>query len=116
MKAEIYYSKNTVGCNVGGEIFIHPELYKCPELYHAVVSHEKKHSAGLNSHDIAIDVFNDDLKECKKEFYVFMLKHPRTMLGYLPVTKIGKTWAFDLQMFVAWILILGIGYFVGSNL
>ena len=114
--AEINYSKNTVGCNVGGEIFIHPELYTVPKLYHAVVSHEKKHSDGLSSNDIAIDVFNDELKDCKKEFYVFMLTHPRTMLGFFPVTKIGKHWTFDLQMLVAWILVLGLGYFVGANL
>ena len=116
MSSEIKYSKNTVGCSVGGEIFIHPELYTVPELYKAVVNHEKRHSDGLNGQDIAIDIFNDEFKECKKEFYLFMLKHPRTMMGYLPFSKIGKHWTFDFQILVAWIMILGIGYFVGVNL
>ena len=116
MNTRLHYSKNTVGCSVGGKIFIHPKLYTVPELYHAVVSHEKKHSNGLNAHDIAIDIFNDELKDCKGEFYRFMLRNPRTFLGYLPITKVGRYWGFDLQMLVAWIMIIGFGYYVGSNL
>lgn len=113
---KINYSKNTVGCNVGGEIFIHPELYKYPKLYQAVIDHEKRHTARITKDDIAIDMFNDELKDSKREFYKFMLTHPRTFLGFLPVTKIGKTWAFDLELAVAWFIALGMAYFIGVNL
>jgi len=113
---KLNYSSNTIGCNVNGEIFIHPELYKNPELYHAIVEHEKKHSLGLNSKDIAIDVFNDELKGEKVGFYKFMLTHPRTLLGYLPVTKIGKHWCFDLEITFAWAFLIGVSYLVGSTL
>ena len=112
----LHYSQNTVGCNVGGKIFIHPKLYTVPKLYHAVVSHEKKHSDGFNGHDVAIDLFNDELKDCKVEFYKFMFKHPRTLLGYLPITKVGRYWGFDLQMLIAWAMIIGFAYFLGVNL
>lgn len=113
---KINYSRNTVGCRVGDEIFIHPELYTAPALYAAVVNHEKRHSNGIKAKDISIDIFNDELKEHKGEFYKFMLKHPRTMLTYLPITKIGKHWTLDLQMLVAWVFAIAVGYLVGSNL
>jgi hypothetical protein len=113
---EIYYSRNTVGCNVGGEIFIHPELYKHPKLYHAILAHEKKHTTGMAKQDISLDMFNDELKDCKGEFYRFMLSHPRTLLGYLPLTKVGRYWAFDFEMLAVWLFVLGVGYYVGVNL
>ena len=116
MSSTIHFSKNTVGCSVGGDIFIHPELHTVPKLYEAVIRHEKRHSSGLNSKDISIDIFNDELKEHKKEFYTFILKHPRTLMGFLPVSKIGKHWAFDLQIFVVWLLALGIGWMVGTHI
>lgn len=115
-EANINYSKNTVGCRVSGEVFIHPELYRRPELYHAVVAHEKKHSNNLDLNDVSLDFLNDDLKGVKKEFYKFMLTHPRTLLGYLPVTKIGKHWAFDLQIAVVWVMCMAFGFYIGVNL
>jgi len=116
MSTRLHYSRNTVGCNVGGKIFIHPQLYTAPELYTAVVRHEKKHSKGFNRHDVAIDLFNDELKDCKGDFYKFMLKHPRTFLSYLPVTKIGRYWGFDLQMLVAWVFTIAFVWYVGANI
>lgn len=113
---EINYSKNTVGCTVGGEIFIHPELYKYPKLYHAIIAHEKKHTSGFSSEDAKLDMFGNELEDVKGEMYKFMLSHPRTLLGYLPITRIGKYWGFDLQLLVFWILVAGIGWFVGSSL
>ena len=113
---KVNYSRNVVGCNVGGEIFVHPELHKYPELYAAIIAHEKKHTSGISGRDVAIDLFNKELKECKGGFYKFMLTHPRTMLGYLPLSKVGKHWCFDLELFFAWALLIIIGYFVGINL
>lgn len=116
MSAKIHYSKNTVGCSVGGKIFIHPELYKHPKLYHAVVSHEKQHTDSWSSEDAKLDMFGVGLEDVKGDLYKFMLSHPRTLLGYLPITKVGKYWGFDLQMLVVWIIVLGVGHFVGSNI
>lgn len=116
MSTKINYSKNTVGCTVGGEIFIHPELYKYSELYKAIINHEKKHSSGMELRDVKLDLFNDDLKDVKKEYYKFILIHPRTLLGFLPLTKVGKNWAFDLQLFVLWAIGLSLGYWVGVSL
>ena len=65
---KLNYSRNVVGCNINGNIFIHPELYKYPELYMAIVEHEKKHTDRITGRDVAIDILNDDLKGHKKEF------------------------------------------------
>jgi len=82
----------------------------------AIVEHEKKHTDRITGRDVAIDILNDDLKGHKKEFYSFILKHPRTLLGYLPITKVGKWWGFDPEVFAVWLLFILIGYFVGVNL
>jgi len=111
---KINYSKNTVGCNINGEIYVHPELHKNPKLYNAVINHEKKHSNKFKGRDVLIDLFNDDLKYHKKEFYKFMFSHPRTLLGFLPLTKVGRYWGFDLELFVAWVLAICMTYFIGG--
>ena len=112
----INFSRNTIGCNVSGKIFVHPDLHRYPELYNAIIKHEKKHSNGINGRDVSIDMFNDDIKGYKKEFYKFMLLHPRTLLGYLPVNRIGKYWTFDVEMLVVWIFVVIVSYLVGANL
>jgi len=113
---KIHTSRNTVGCNVGGNIFVHPELHKYPRLYNAVVSHERRHSNSFKGRDVSIDIVNDELKGHKKEFYSFIFHHPRTLLGYLPVTKVGKYWGFDLEMLAVWIFLVGMIYYLGVNL
>ena len=112
----IQYSKNIVGCRIKKEIFIHPKLYKYPELYKAIVLHENKHSDGIGLGDFRLDLFNEELTGHKKEFYKFIFTHPRTLLGFLPLTKVGKYWAFDLQLFIAWVIVFLFGYLIGGNL
>jgi len=116
MEQKINYSRNTIGCRIGGEIFVHPELYKYPELYQAVVAHEKKHTDGVGLKDVRLDIFNNDLKDVKKEFYKFILTHPRTLLGWLPLTKVGKYWAFDLELAVVWVLCIAMGWYIEGYL
>jgi len=109
---KLKYSKNTVGCRSGNEIFVHPKLYKNPRLYKAVLAHEIKHSKGFAVKDIVLDLFNDDLKGHKKDYYKFMLKNPRTFLGLLPITKIGNYWAIDLTMGIFYLTFIAIALFI----
>jgi len=108
---KLNYSKNTIGCNVGGKIFIHPDLHKHPKLFHAIVEHEKKHSNTFTGEDIALDIFNDDLKGHKKSYYKFLLTHPRALLGFLPITKLNKTWAVDIEITILWLFSAILFYF-----
>lgn len=97
---KILTSKNVVACRIGDEIYVHPDLHKEEELYDAIITHEKKHSNGLNLSDVKQDLFNDELRGHKKEYYRFIKKHPSTLLGFLPITKVGKKWTIDLAMLV----------------
>jgi len=115
-KDKINYSKNVVGCSIKGDIFIHPELYKHPDLYHAIVKHEKQHSKKWGLKDLSLDAFGNGLENVKPSFYKFILTHPRTLLGYFPITKVGKYWGFDLELTAAWILIFLFGWWIGGSL
>ena len=98
--SSVKYSRNTVGCRVGDEIFVHPELYKYPELYHSIMQHEENHSSGFNTKDFLMDLSNDDLRGVKKQYYKFIFNHPRTLLGFLPISRVGTHWAIDLSLSV----------------
>jgi len=113
---KLNYSKNVVGCSIKGDIFIHPELYKYPDLYHAIIEHEKQHSNKWGLKDLAMDAFGSGLEDVKGSFYKFIFKHPRTLLGYLPVTKVGKYWGFDLELSVFWLMVLLIIWWIGGSI
>jgi len=113
---EIKYCENTVGCRIGDEIFIHPELEKHPELFRAILSHEFEHTDGFSVQDVKNDLFGHNLDKVKREFYRFMISHPRTLLGYLPLSKIGKYWTFDFVMFSVWTLAIIVGVLMGVYL
>jgi len=113
---KLQYSRNVVGCRIGKEIFIHPELYKYPKLYRAIILHERKHSGSFSLKDLVLDSSNEELKNNKGDFYNFILSHPRTLLGYFPVSKIGKHWTFDLEMLVMWVMVLIYFSIIGANL
>jgi hypothetical protein len=101
---EIKYSKNVVGCRIGKEIFLNPDLYNYPKLYTAVLEHEQAHTDSVTKKDFLLDLSNKQLKGHKKAFYSFILSHPRTLLGFLPITKVGKHWAIDIELLIFWIL------------
>lgn len=113
MTLKVSYSKNTIGCRVGNEIFVHPELHKEPELYKAVLAHEAKHTEGFKTKDFVLDLFNDDLKGHKKAYYKFMLKHPRTMLGFLPISKVGPYWGVDLTIMTLYVVVGVLMFLIG---
>ncbi len=103
---EIKYSKNVVGCRIGKEIFVNPNLYKYGELYIAVLTHEKKHTDTVSKKDFLLDLSNKELKGHKKDYYKFILTHPRTLLGFLPITKVGKHWAIDAELLLFWTIVI----------
>lgn len=108
---KLFYSRNTVGCKIGNKIYIHPELYLFPNLYKAIIEHEKNHSVSYKLQDVKMDLVNEELKGHKKEFYKFIITHPRTMLGFLPIAKIGGKWVFDFTMLL--LFLFGLAVFGG---
>jgi len=112
----IQYSENTVGCRIGDEIWVHPKLYTEPELYHAIVGHERKHTKGFSVKDITLDIVNDDLEGHKKAYWKFMFKNPKTFLGLLPISKIGPHWTLDGTMLGFSILAAALVWFLLASL
>lgn len=95
---KIKYSEYVVGCRIGNEIYLHPKLYTEPELYKAVLMHEREHTEGYTLNDFLMDLENHHMKGLKKKFYKFMLKNPKTILGLSPIIRIGGHWVFDATM------------------
>ncbi len=109
---EIKYSKNVVGCRIGEEIYLNPDLYNYPKLYQAILTHEKKHTESMTKHDFLMDLSNKDLRGVKKSYYKFIIKHPRTLLGFLPLSKVGEHWTFDVTLFIFWVVVFIILLFI----
>ena len=103
---KILTSDNVVGCRIKDRIYLHPKLKEQPRLYNAILKHEKKHGDNFKASDFFEDLFNDDLKECKREYYMFILKHPKTLLGFLPISKIGGNWVVDISMLIFFLFVI----------
>ena len=116
MGLKIKYSRNTVGCRIKDEIYLHPELYTSPELYKAVLMHEAEHTSGYSMKDVLMDLVNSDLEGHKREYYKFMFKHPRTFLGWLPIVKVGPYWTLDATMFGFTLVTAGVIYLIIRSL
>ncbi len=116
MTFQIKHSLNTIGCRVGDDIYVHPQLHKEPELYKAIIKHESEHTKSYALKDFLLDLFNRGLKGHKKAYYAFMLKHPRTLLGLLPITKIGKYWAVDFTLMILYIALGLFGIYAGRSM
>lgn len=106
---EIKYSPYTVGCRIGDTIYLHPKLYTDPELYQAVLTHEKQHTNNFNRTDFFADVSNIELRDVKTNFYKFMFKNPKTFIALLPITRIDKKWTIDIAMLVFFLSIIILG-------
>ena len=100
---KIKYSPNIIGCRIGDEIFLNPALEKGSKLYTALLLHEHKHSSGFTLKDLRQDFNNRELKRVKKEYYLFLIKHPRALLMFLPISKVGKYWGFDISLAIVWV-------------
>jgi hypothetical protein len=106
---ELKTSKYVVGCRIGDTIYINPGLVeaKYQQLFIRILEHERKHSSGLDKHDMWMDIVNDDLKGVKKLYWGFVLTHPKTWIGFLPFTRIDKKWNMDLGLSLIWLLAIG---------
>src|SRR3990167_6453422 len=98
-----------VACRIGSKIFINKKLKKYPNLYYALIKHEKLHTSGFKLKDIKIDLNGSELKGVKKDYYKFILTHPRSLVHFLPVWRYGGKLTIDLMMSFIWLLGIIIG-------
>lgn len=113
---DIRYSKNTIGCRIGDEIYIHPKLVEYPLLFNKIIEHEKSHTNKYSLKDLFLDFFDNDFRGIKIEKYKFMLKHPRTFIGFFPISKVGPHWTVDINLAIFYIVFGLIGSYIWRNI
>lgn len=95
-----------IAVKVGDIIYINKDVKKYPKLYNALINHEKAHTDTFELKDVIIDLNGTHLKDVKKLYYKFILKHPKSLLHFVPVLKYGGKWSIDLIMLFAWLFLL----------
>ncbi len=73
-----------IACRIGNIIYINKKLKNYPELYNAILRHEKAHTSGFSWKDIILDINNPHLKGLKRQYYSFILKNPSSLVEFLP--------------------------------
>lgn len=117
-KTNIKWSPYVIGCNIGGTIYLHPRLPEYPKLFNKVLEHEKNHTSGYSHKDFLHDLVNNELKGVKKDYYKFLFKHPKALVGLLPLMRLDKSWVFDLNILLVYLLggITALALFVALTL
>jgi len=105
---QIKYSENVVGCRIGEDIYLNPNLESVPELRAAILEHEKGHTGRFSMKDLFMDIDNKELRGVKFEYWKFILNNPKSLLGFLPVTRIDKEWSIDIPILLIWILAIAV--------
>lgn len=86
---KIKYINFGIASRQGDTIYLHKSLKEYPNLYKAILEHEKEHSPGFCWHDLRIDIGNKHLKGLKLEYYLFILSNPSTLAEFIPF------WIYD---------------------
>ena len=73
-----------IACRIKNKIYFNKALKQHPELFKAILSHEKAHSSGFDSQDVLLDFKFDHLRGKKWEYYKFILKNPKSWTEFLP--------------------------------
>lgn len=95
-----------IACRIKDTIYINESLKENPKLYEAILKHEKSHSSGFEKKDIYFDIHNEEIQPYKKEYYLFVLKHPKSWVEFLPV------WIYESNF--VWNPMVTIVYFMTS--
>jgi hypothetical protein len=105
-----------IACRIGNIIYYNRNLKKYPELLKAILEHEKEHSYNFNYNDVILDFRGKHLKCHKKEYYKFILTHPKSLTEFLPVCIYNEknvcklvyspTMIFVWLFIIAWIGVL----------
>ena len=74
-----------IACRIGNNIYINKDLKIFDiYLYSTILHHEFCHSDSLTWKDIKMDLTNSHLKKFKKQYYKFILTHPKSWTEFLP--------------------------------
>ena len=77
-----------IASRVGNTIYINKDLEKYnKQLYEAILMHEYAHTEGFTIKDITLDIHNVQISGLKKEYYKFILTHPKSLIELIPIIK-----------------------------
>jgi len=116
MKPTIKYVNHSTGYRIENTIYLNKNLKKYPELHDRILEHELKHSNGWNLKDFQMDFFDNDMRGLKIQYYKFILKHPRTLMVLLPITRVEGYWVFDTNLIIFYSIMLTIAIILGVYL
>ncbi len=107
---EIKYINFGTGNMADGVIYLNKNLKKYPRLHDAILKHERKHSGRFKVKDIMLDFRNEEIRSMNKEYYSFLLRHPKALVNFLPALKINGVWYYDLSLVFIWMfgIVMGI--------
>jgi len=112
-KMKIKYIDYGIGNRIGSTIYLNKQLKSIPGLCEAIKRHEYNHCDGWNFGDFMMDLSLKELKNVRKEYYRFIITHPKTWVNYLPFMKIEGKWCFDLSLTIVWLFFIALSIFVG---
>jgi hypothetical protein len=93
---------------LGNEIYINKCIKNYPKLYKAIIKHEKEHTDNYTLKDILIDLKGNHLSGVKKDYYLFFIRHPRSLIHFCPIFKLNNKWTYDPILSILYIIIIGI--------
>ena len=97
--------------NFGTYIEVNKHLKEYPRLYYAILDHELSHTnkKGFTKEDFLLDISPSNVNYLK--LIVFMIRHPKSLTQFLPIYYQKKEIVYDINMLIAWGVMLGIlGY------
>jgi len=103
-KQKILKSDWGIACKIGEIIYLNKNLYKYPKLKKAILAHEKEHSNSYQIKDLLIDLRGKHLQKVKKEYYLFILRYPKSLITFFPVWKFGNAFVVDPIMTLLWLV------------
>lgn len=109
---EVKNINHGIACRIGNKIYVNSNLQAFPELYRAILSHEKKHSSGFVWNDMVIDVVNNELRNLKKEYYRFIITHPSSWTEFLPFWFYERRFVFNPLITFIYFFALVLGRFI----
>jgi hypothetical protein len=89
-------------------IEINENLKQYPELHDSILQHELQHtdSKGFTKEDFLLDLGPSNVDYFK--LFKFMCFYPKSFLQFAPVYKRGKIIFYDINMAIAWSVILAV--------
>jgi len=87
-----------IAFRLGNTIYLHKNLKNYPNLRKSLLKHELKHTDNYKFSDFKLDAFGTDLKNVKKEYYIFLLTQRGAWKQLLPFMYVEDKLHLDITL------------------